>query len=284
MRITRRRFVGTGIAGGAIAASGLNVIGCGNDVVPAPELPQSVAPSKREITLTLKVVGAGGKLEDKYPDLAPIGGAITVPIAPSGDGVPSAILLIHAGDDGAVLPYIAVSSACPHLGCPLGYSATDKLIECPCHGSRFATAPTNNHCAATKVVHAPALQAPRSYPARLSNDGVSLTISFDVTATAAFSDFPELQTPGGVAVVPTTGSCVAGIVIVRHDANTAVALSAVCTHQGCTVAYSKANNDLECPCHGSRYSLSGSVTNGPATQPLTKLTAVVAADRITVSP
>ncbi|MFI7674588.1 Rieske 2Fe-2S domain-containing protein [Actinophytocola sp. NPDC049390] len=43
--------------------------------------------------------------------------------------------------------------------------------------------------------------------------------------------------------------------------------SAVCTHQGCVV------NDvlggaINCDCHGSRFGLDGSVTTGPATQPL----------------
>jgi cytochrome b6-f complex iron-sulfur subunit len=47
-----------------------------------------------------------------------------------------------------------------------------------------------------------------------------------------------------------------------------VALSAICTHQGCTVGYNPVANDIECPCHGSVYSTSGSVTNGPAPSPL----------------
>jgi cytochrome b6-f complex iron-sulfur subunit len=42
------------------------------------------------------------------------------------------------------------------------------------------------------------------------------------------------------------------------------ALSSICTHQGCTVGYNKTAGDIECPCHGSVYSTSGSVINGPA--------------------
>ena len=46
------------------------------------------------------------------------------------------------------------------------------------------------------------------------------------------------------------------------------AFSAVCTHQGCTVA-SVANGTINCTCHGSKFSLdTGSPTNGPATRPL----------------
>jgi cytochrome b6-f complex iron-sulfur subunit len=47
-----------------------------------------------------------------------------------------------------------------------------------------------------------------------------------------------------------------------------VALSSICTHQGCTVGYNPSRGDIECPCHGSVFSTSGSVLNGPATSPL----------------
>lgn len=44
--------------------------------------------------------------------------------------------------------------------------------------------------------------------------------------------------------------------------------SAVCTHQGCTVA-KVVGRTIDCPCHGSQFSVAdGSVVNGPASQPL----------------
>lgn len=56
------------------------------------------------------------------------------------------------------------------------------------------------------------------------------------------------------------------IFIVR-DGNTFLALSAVCTHLGCTV---RANTDsgFSCPCHGSRYQPDGTNYAGPAPKPL----------------
>jgi cytochrome b6-f complex iron-sulfur subunit len=50
-----------------------------------------------------------------------------------------------------------------------------------------------------------------------------------------------------------------------------VAYSAVCTHQGCTVAYK--NGQLACPCHGSVFDpTSGAeVVNGPAQLPLPEI-------------
>lgn len=45
------------------------------------------------------------------------------------------------------------------------------------------------------------------------------------------------------------------------------ALSAKCTHAGCTVQW-QSNAELSCPCHGSRFDLGGKVLTGPATEPL----------------
>jgi cytochrome b6-f complex iron-sulfur subunit len=49
-----------------------------------------------------------------------------------------------------------------------------------------------------------------------------------------------------------------------------VAFSAICTHQGCTVA--AAGTQLQCPCHGSVFdAFTGKVVNGPAQAPLGKV-------------
>lgn len=47
------------------------------------------------------------------------------------------------------------------------------------------------------------------------------------------------------------------------------ALSAVCTHLGCTVKWVPENDRLECPCHGSLFDpMTGRVLGGPAPRPL----------------
>jgi glycine/D-amino acid oxidase-like deaminating enzyme/nitrite reductase/ring-hydroxylating ferredoxin subunit len=46
------------------------------------------------------------------------------------------------------------------------------------------------------------------------------------------------------------------------------AVSAVCTHMGCDVAWNDAESSWDCPCHGARYAVDGTVLNGPAVQDL----------------
>jgi Rieske Fe-S protein len=45
-----------------------------------------------------------------------------------------------------------------------------------------------------------------------------------------------------------------------------------CSHLGCSVALNSSAKSFDCPCHGSRFHLDGTVLHGPAAYPLSNLT------------
>ncbi|NMR32277.1 FAD-dependent oxidoreductase [Crystallibacter degradans] len=78
---------------------------------------------------------------------------------------------------------------------------------------------------------------------------------------------PEELEPGDAAVLKVDGEQTAA----HRDENGALhAVSAVCTHMGCTVGWNDGEKSWDCPCHGSRFNPDGEVLHGPATAPLSK--------------
>jgi len=275
----RRRFLQT-VAGGSLVVA----FGCGNEVVPAP--------------LASLPVGSDGVLRvelGRYPDLVPVGGAISLDVALAEDSpyvaARGGILLVHRADT----VFVASQSRCPHRGCPLGYSASDGLIACPCHGSRFLAAadPVAPLSCAGDVVHLPARQSLTMYDVSFQAGTITIDLkrtlcapvlpaSVDGMLTLSFADFPSLSSPGGV-VVGQPADVDDTLIVVRLDAATVLASTAICTHLGCKVGWAQANTRFECPCHGSVYHLDGSVENGPATQPLRSYSAALTSDAVLVT-
>lgn len=60
------------------------------------------------------------------------------------------------------------------------------------------------------------------------------------------------------------------------------AVSSVCTHMKCHVAWNVAELTWDCPCHGARYSMDGKVLTGPASHDLEPVALVKQADEISV--
>jgi Rieske Fe-S protein len=56
--------------------------------------------------------------------------------------------------------------------------------------------------------------------------------------------------------------------IVARDAKGFFALRNVCSHFGCQTGVNAAAKSYDCPCHGSRYNLDGTLLQGPALEPL----------------
>lgn len=83
--------------------------------------------------------------------------------------------------------------------------------------------------------------------------------------SAVKSDSPDDIAPGDGAVVRVGGRQCA---VHRDESGRLQAVSARCTHLGCLVAFNRAEQAWECPCHGSRFAPDGSILQGPAVRPL----------------
>ena len=71
--------------------------------------------------------------------------------------------------------------------------------------------------------------------------------------------------PGEGRILEVDGKKVA---VFREEGGAVHAVSPVCTHVGCYVHWNKGERSWDCPCHGSRFSPTGEVLNGPAVKPL----------------
>jgi glycine/D-amino acid oxidase-like deaminating enzyme/nitrite reductase/ring-hydroxylating ferredoxin subunit len=76
---------------------------------------------------------------------------------------------------------------------------------------------------------------------------------------------PDELSPGEAGIYRRgVGLCAA----FRDQDGVVHAVKAACTHLGCTVRFNDAERSWDCPCHGSRFGLDGSVLHGPAVKPL----------------
>lgn len=104
------------------------------------------------------------------------------------------------------------------------------------------------------------------------NDPGGSTNTIDLTLSA----YAALGTIGGYTYK-------GDIMVFRTGENTYLALSKICTHQGCDVTYNHANGNVPCPCHGSLYTTAGVVINGPAPANLKRYTISKNGNILTIS-
>lgn len=98
------------------------------------------------------------------------------------------------------------------------------------------------------------------------------------SSEAASAPAPEELTT--TADVPVGSGIIVGETIITQPvAGDFKAFSAVCTHSGCLIN-AVADGTLNCPCHGSKFSLDGAMVRGPAARPLTEETITVQGDSI----
>jgi Rieske Fe-S protein len=78
-----------------------------------------------------------------------------------------------------------------------------------------------------------------------------------------------------------------GVIVVRLAQGNAIgsftAVQVACTHQGTAINFNNAQGNFICPNHGSQFTTSGTVLNGPATTNLKKYTIAISGSTMTVT-
>lgn len=80
--------------------------------------------------------------------------------------------------------------------------------------------------------------------------------------------FPEEYIPGTVSEKWKRKE---RVWIVRKEDGSFYAISAICTHLGCTPRWLEQENKFKCPCHGSGFTREGVNYEGPAPRPLERV-------------
>jgi cytochrome b6-f complex iron-sulfur subunit len=249
--LTRRQLVRRAALAACVPALSRGLSGCARRISPNRVVGATTSPDGR-LVLSSQIA----------PELQKAGGAVVAQIS-----CPRPVLVANTGSG-----IVAVQATCPHAGCELAWVAEDRQAECPCHGSRFAGDGTVlNPPARTPLLTWPASQDPATGDVAVHffvGDGVFPAVQAGVISLD-LSQYPALQQAGGAVLGQPEGMS-GPLLITRPDVSAApVALTAVCTHQQCTVqplrSAPQAPFTLYCPCHGSAFDLQGRVTHDPAT-------------------
>jgi Rieske Fe-S protein len=110
--------------------------------------------------------------------------------------------------------------------------------------------------------------------------GESSTTTAAPPATGGTAAAPAANVIAKTADVPVgSGVIVDKVVVTQPTAGVFKGFSSTCTHKGCAVD-KIADGTIDCPCHGSKFNLDGSVAKGPATTPLEAQAVTVQGDSI----
>jgi cytochrome b6-f complex iron-sulfur subunit len=260
--LTRRQLVRCAAALGAAPVLGRTLAGCARRI-DASRVVATAAPADGVISVPLSSV----------PELQRAGGAVVLQPAGAGSGLDRAYypysVLVVAAHLGPPARYLGFGAACPHAGCYVAWVGADEQIECPCHGSRFAS--DGSLLSAPAAADLPAVPVEIDAQGNVSvqllpGDGTYPPLQ-NGAVTLALADYPALQNEGGVVEGRAAGYPFP-IIVVRQGSTFNV-LSGVCPHLGCTVL--PLTGGFLCPCHRSQFTLSGARLSGPAANGLSDL-------------
>jgi glycine/D-amino acid oxidase-like deaminating enzyme/nitrite reductase/ring-hydroxylating ferredoxin subunit len=164
------------------------------------------------------------------------------------------------------LPYIGRNTASTHVFVATGYSGNGMTW------GTLAGRLTSDLVLGHDNRYAALYEATRITPVASAKNFVSENVDFPkylvrdrLTNADVQGDNPALVAKGEGRLLLVDGRKYA----VYRDAGGALhSLSPICTHLQCDVAWNTAEQTWDCPCHGSRFSPTGDVLNGPAVTPL----------------
>lgn len=100
------------------------------------------------------------------------------------------------------------------------------------------------------------------------------SVNFTIDLSVALTNIGDSVTKSGVIVVRISAS---------NNPGSFSAVQVACTHEGAAVNYNKSASEFLCPLHGSRFSLSGAVLQGPATRSLQQYNISITGNILTVT-
>jgi cytochrome b6-f complex iron-sulfur subunit len=120
-------------------------------------------------------------------------------------------------------------------------------------------------------------KADTAVAAASNNNGSITPKTVDFTINISIAPYNVLNTLGGYYV-----DTVNNIIIARTLNKEFIAVSSVCTHASVTIEYQSSTNLFFCDGHGSTFTNSGAVSNGPATQPLKQYKTALAGNNLRI--
>jgi Rieske Fe-S protein len=175
----------------------------------------------------------------------------------------------YAADESQVTSVEKEAEAARTAGLPVALTVASGFMKWGLSGSTFAAILISDLVAGRENPWAPTFDPTRlnlrSLPTMARINGkVAIDFVGDRVKPSHEGDAQAVQ-PGEARVV-RDGLGRKGVY--RDDVGTLHAVSLRCTHLGCLLRFNSAERSWDCPCHGSRFAVDGSVLEGPATKRL----------------
>ena len=112
-------------------------------------------------------------------------------------------------------------------------------------------------------------------PSRLTPTAARTLLGENLNVVAQYTDWLTGGDVKGVDQIPAGHGAVirsglTKLAVYKDDQGTVTTLSAVCPHMGCIVHWNPGEATWDCPCHGSRFSATGTCLHGPSSSNLAK--------------